>query len=196
MEPPDIYEALKLADERDQIGYARYLGELYLKDHPGHGPTLIRYACNLISLAQYSKAEEALDCAQKVVPKEWLHLALAQRGHLLEAKGHYASAEALFMEAHDLDPDDATYLIYASSVASKKGDLERAIRLARKATECPEGRVDEAYFNLGGCFLSTQQYREAAGCYRKALEIDPDYDIAKERLADVTLILESQASPQ
>jgi tetratricopeptide (TPR) repeat protein len=37
-----------------------------------------------------------------------------------------------------------------------------------------------------------QRYQEAGDCYRKALELDPDYEIAKERLNDVELILRSE----
>lgn len=96
------------------------------------------------------------------------------------------------MRAHQLDPDDATYLIHAGSAVFQMGDIDRAIELARKATECSEGCVDEAYFNLGGYLLSNRQYREAADCYQKAIEIDPNYEIAKERLKDVELILADQ----
>lgn len=37
--------------------------------------------------------------------------------------------------------------------------------------------------------MSAQRCEEAAECYRKALKIDPDYAIARERLEDVELIL-------
>jgi tetratricopeptide (TPR) repeat protein len=186
---PSLRAAIASADEKDQIGYTRHLCELYLKDHPDHVPTLIRYACNLISMAQFSAAETALDHAQPLTPKERLHLVLAQRGHLLEAKGDFLGAEDLFMQAHKLNPDDATYLIYAGSVAFRRGDIDRAQKLAGQATDCSKGCIDEAWFNLGGYLLSAKRYRDAADCYRKALEIDPDYGIAQDRLEDVELIL-------
>lgn len=177
------------ADEKDQIAYARYLCERFLAHHPDHVPTLIRYACNLISLAQYDAAVAALDRAQSRVSAKRLHLVLAQRGHLLEAKGDFLNAERLFLEAHCLDPSDATYLIYAGSVAFRQGHVDRAQKLASKATDCAKGCVDEAWFNLGGYLLSDKRYHDAADCYRKALEIDPDYQIARQRLEDVELII-------
>jgi tetratricopeptide (TPR) repeat protein len=180
---------MQLADERDQVGYTRHLCERYLENHPDHVPTLIRYACNLIALAQYSAAQAALDHAQPIAPKERLHLVIAQRGHLLQAQGDFLGAEELFMQAHELDPNDATYLIYAGSVAFRRGDISRAEALARQATACSDGCIDEAWFNLGGYLLSARRYGEAAECYRRALDIDPDYDIARERLSDVELIL-------
>jgi tetratricopeptide (TPR) repeat protein len=183
------YEAIMSAHQDDKWGYARFLCERYLADHPEHGPTLIRYANCLITLAQYSKAEAVLDRAQGVVPPEMEKLVLAQRGHLLKAKGDFITAEKCYLRAHVLDPDDATYLIFAGSAAYDRGDIALAEIHAGSAIKCREGAIDEAYFNLGGCLLSSQHYLEAAECYRKALEIDPDYEIAKERLADVELVI-------
>jgi tetratricopeptide (TPR) repeat protein len=184
-----LRSAIRAADEKDQIAYVRYLCERYLMNHPDHVPTLIVYARNLISLAQYDAAEVALNRAQLKAPKERMHLVLAQRGHLLEAKGDFVGAERLFMEAHRLDPNDATYLIYAGSAAFRRGDIDRAQKLASQATDCTDGCVDEAWFNLGGYLLSDQRYDDAADCYRKALEMDPDYQLARQRLEDVVLIV-------
>jgi tetratricopeptide (TPR) repeat protein len=184
--------AVRAADEKDQIGYTRYLCERFLTHHPDHVPTLIRYACNLISLAQYDAAEAALDRAQSRVSVKHLHLVLSQRGNLLEAKGDFLNAERLFIEAHHLDPSYAAYLIYAGAVAFRRGDVDRAQKLASKATDCSEGCVDEAWFNLGGYLLAAKRYHDAEDCYRKALEIDPDYQIARQRLEDVELIIERE----
>jgi tetratricopeptide (TPR) repeat protein len=143
----------------------------------------------LISLAQYSAARAALDHAQSIVPKERLHLVLAQRGHLKQAEGDFIGAEQIFLKVHELQPDDATYLIYAGSAAFRSGDIHRAEALARRATTCAEGCLEEAWFNLGGYLLSARRYQEAADCYRRAIELDPTYEIAKVRLHDVELIL-------
>ncbi|MDQ3621122.1 MAG: tetratricopeptide repeat protein [Verrucomicrobiota bacterium] len=188
----DIYEELKQADFADQIGYARYLCEEILEKDPDHGPTLIRYASNLIALAQYQDAAKALSRAESVVPRKWVHLVLAQHGHLLEHKGNFVDAQAKFLEAHEHDPDDATYLIYAGSVAFRCGDISGAEQFARKAIKCTEGCIDEAYFNLGGYLLSQKRYAEARDCYLQALAIDRDYRLAKARLTDVERILNYQ----
>ena len=192
----ELREAIMTADEQDQIGYVRYLCELYLKDHPGHARTLVMYARSLISLGQYADAFSAVDRAESSVSEEHLQYVFSLRGHLLEAQGDFAAAEKMFLKAYDLDPADATYLIFAASTAFSRGDLVRAETLARQATQCPEGAIDEAFFNLGGYLLSQRQYQEAVLCYRKALEIDSDYALAKERLADVELILKREESDQ
>ena len=188
-----LLSAIRAADERDQIGYTRYLCERFLMSNPDYVPMLNVYARNLISLAQYDAAEAALAHAKSKVSARYLHLVLAQEGHLLEAKGDFLNAERLFMEAHHLDPQDATYLVYAGSVAFRRGDVVRAQKLVSQATDCKEGCVDEAWFNLGGYLLSEKRYDDAADCYRKALEIDPDYQLAKERLEDLELIMAHKA---
>lgn len=190
----NLYEEIKSADLRDEIAYTRYLCEIYLKEDPDDAPTWIRYANNLISLRLYSAAEAALDSAEALVSEKHLHHVLAQRGHLRKEQGEFAAAEELYLRAHRLDPDDATYLIYAGSAAFSSGDLDRSAAFARQAIQCSEGCIDEAYFNLGGHLLAKRQYHEAAECYRKALEIDPDYEVAKKRLIDVNHILEHQGT--
>jgi len=185
-------EELLLADETDHVGFTRYLCERYLKAHPDHGPVLLIYSRTLVSLAQYAAAKATLDYAQTIITQKRLPMLLAQRGHLLEAQGDFSGAEAAFLQAHIFEPRDATHLIYAGSVAFGAGSVTRAENYARKAIECPEGCIDEAYYNLGGYLLSMQRYQEAGDCYRKALELDPDYEIAKERLNDVELILRSE----
>lgn len=44
-------------------------------------------------------------------------------------------------------------------------------------------------FLLGGYLLAERRCEEARGCYVRALEIDPEYELAKKRLADVERIL-------
>lgn len=94
-----LYEALMDSDEKNQVGYTRHLCELYLQDHPAHVPTLIMYASNLITLAQYSKAQAALDHAEALAHSKLRHFVIAQRGHLLEAQGDYSEAEIFYARA-------------------------------------------------------------------------------------------------
>jgi tetratricopeptide (TPR) repeat protein len=143
----------------------------------------------LISLGVYAEAQAALDHAEKFVPPQHLHLVVARRGHLLEAQGQFDEAEEKFMQAHRLDPNDATYLIYAGGAASCRGDLQLALDFYDRASRCAEGCIDEAHFNRGGKLLALKRYEEAAEAYREALRIDPEYVIARRRLEDVERIL-------
>ena len=80
-------------------------------------------------------------------------------------------------------------MIFAASAAFHPGDIEGAGQLTRRATECSEGCIDGAGLNTGGYLLSQKRYEESRDCYRRALVIDPDYQIAKKHLVDVTKIL-------
>ncbi|MEM7386444.1 MAG: hypothetical protein AAF514_16000, partial [Verrucomicrobiota bacterium] len=144
-----LLDELTEADEAEQTAYTRHLCEAVLDKWPDHGPTLIRYACALIELALYDRAASVLDHAEAVVPEERKHLVLAQRGHRLEHMGDFSGAEQQHLKAHAHDPDDATYLIYAGSVAFRRGDVHRAEQLARQALQCSDGCLEEAHFNLG-----------------------------------------------
>jgi tetratricopeptide (TPR) repeat protein len=124
MDPKEQFQAIREADQNDQTGYVRHLCERFLQEHPDHGPALLRYSRNLISLGVYAEAQAALD-------------------------------------------------------------------LYTRATRCPEGCIDEAHFNRGGKLLALKRYEEAAGAYREALRLDPDYEIARKRLEDVERILAS-----
>lgn len=181
----ELLDKLRQADEAGHVALTRHLCEQVLADKPDHGPTLIRYAACLADLALYEHAAAALDRADRVVPAEKRQLVLAQRGHLRESQGDFDAAEQFFLAAHKHDADDATYLIYAGSSAFARGDIARAESLARKALACSEGCIDEAYFNLGGYLLAQKRYDEARECYERAIEIDPDYEIAKKRLDDL-----------
>lgn len=188
----DMLEELSRADEAGHVALTRYLCEQVLADEPDHGPTLIRYASCLVDLSLYEDAAAALDRAERLVPYERRQLVMAQRGHMQKAMGNHNEAEKLFISAHEHDPDDATYLIYAGSAAFARGDVKRAEELARKALECSEGCLDEAFFNLGGYLLAQRKHEEARGCYVRAIEIDPDYEIAKDRIEDLDRLLKYQ----
>jgi tetratricopeptide (TPR) repeat protein len=184
-----LSEEMHAADDADEIGYVRHLCELILEERPKHTPTLLLHARNLMLLSQYDEAAKLLERIEATILPEHQHMLHSCRGHLAQHRGYFAEADACFMKAHELAPREARYLIYAGSAAFGRGDIERAEHLTRRATECPEGCIEEAWFNLGGSLLSQKRYQEAKKCYQRALELDPDYDIAMARLVDVNKIL-------
>ncbi len=185
----ELLDELSRADEEGDVGYVRYLCEWVLEKHPNDWPTLLQHASNLILLAQYGLAVEALQRAENYIPEECRHLLCSRRADIAEAKGQFAEAEALYWKAHEYAPDEAMYMIFAGAVAFRDGRISRAEELARRATECPKGCLEEAWFNLGGYLLSQKRYSEAKQCYQKAIELDPGYDVAFQRLADVNRTL-------
>lgn len=189
----NMLDELHEAHRTDNWAFARHLCEQFLAKHPDNGPVLITYAGCLTTFALYDEAKLALDRAEAVIPDDKRQLLNAQRGHLLVEMGDFDGAEAQYMAAHDLDPIDASYLVYAGSAAFRRGDIQRAEQYARAASECVEGCIDEAYFNLGGYLLAQERHEEARTCYLKALEIDPGHESARERLEDLELLLKHRS---
>ena len=185
---PKLLDLMYDADSAEQVAFTRHLCEEILESDPDHGPTLILYADCLTALSLYDQAATVLVHAAAVVPQKLQHWVFAQQGHRLRHMGDYAGAEAQHLKAHALNPDDASYLIYAAAVAFRRGDIEQAEVYARRAVLCSEGCLDEAFSNLGGYLLVQRRYAEARLCYLRALEITPDYHRARNRLVELDLL--------
>jgi len=189
--PPDpiLIERLNEAEQSGHLALVRYLCERILRENPKHGPTLLSYARCLIDLSLYDQGHVILGKLEEVTPERLRHIVLAERGHLLRKTGDNEGAEGKYMEAHALNPDDATYLIYAGAAAMRRGDFTTAELRLNQAITCTEGCIDEAYFNLGGCHLAQRRIHHARECYLKALAIDPVYKAARDRLEDLDLLI-------
>lgn len=179
-------------DEADQQGFhglSRELTMRQLETDPEDYQLLLELATHELTFCRYEEAKVAIDRAERVCPPKALRWVSVRRGDLSKGLGDFEAAIRHYLEAHELAPEEATYLIYAGSAAFKSGDTGRAIELATRATQCVKGCIDEAYFNLGGYLLALRRFVEARDCYVRALEIDPDYGIARTRLEDVSRIL-------
>ena len=63
-------------------------------------------------------------------------------------------------------------------------------------TRCSKGCVDEAYLNLGLVLRAQERYTEALECFKKALELTPDYELAitgKSDMENVIALLHANA---
>jgi tetratricopeptide (TPR) repeat protein len=86
-----------------------------------------------------------------------------------------------------MHPSTGTHIFLGATLAKQgrfaeaKRHHQRAITLATDR----DGRPDEAHYNLGLILRAQRRYDEAAGHLTKALELDPQYKIAREALDDV-----------
>lgn len=175
------------ADSARQVAFKRHLCEEILEANPNHKIVLIIYAGVLIDLSLYDQAEKVLDHAF-TLSKKLRPQVFAQQGHRLKRMGDYAGAEAQYLKANEIDPGDASYLIFAGTAAFRRGEIGQAVAHARGAVLCSEGCLDEAFSNLGGYLMVQRNYDEARLCYLRALEITPDFQPAKKRLLDLDLL--------
>ncbi|MDB6132514.1 MAG: photosystem assembly protein Ycf3 [Verrucomicrobiales bacterium] len=183
----------ELVDLAEEKGHKVRFRELHtalpgsrMDAYPGQHLT---YASVLMDVMAYGEAEAALDRAEALMRRNDRHYVLNLRGRLLESTGRFGGAVEAWLEAHRLRPDYTGYLLYAGIACHKMGRMDQAEDLLRQATRCPDGYPDEAFYNLGVLLLSKRCYHDAAGCFRRALEIDPDYTSARKRLADLISVM-------
>jgi tetratricopeptide (TPR) repeat protein len=188
-ERKDNFNQIRLADDRNQVAVAIELCRKHLRKFPKHGPAWLSYGMALVALARYAEAEKALRRALKLCPAKSLSIPYLQMGNLEEARGNFKKAAVWYRKATKHSPEDATFYIYLGHNASKRGLHKQSEAHFRRALNCSEGCLEEAYFNLGGVLLGRRNYPEAIKCYREALKIDPKYNIARERLEDAELAL-------
>ena len=82
-------------------------------------------------------------------------------------------------------PSDATSFIFLGDIQARQGKLAVAEEAYHRAIQCTEGFIDEAHYNLGLVFRGQGRFREAAECFRKAIEMDSEYEVAVVALEDV-----------
>lgn len=86
-------------------------------------------------------------------------------------KKEYATAIDLYDKLAEIQPDD--FKIHHARALSYGGDEEydEAVADLEKAIELAGDRHD-LYFDLGGTFLVTKDYKRAAQCFEKCIDID------------------------
>jgi tetratricopeptide (TPR) repeat protein len=128
--------------------------------------------------------DEAVDLYRRsidVFPTAEAHTFL---GWAYSFQGRLDDAIAECRKAIDIDPefgnpynDIGAYLIEQGKLEDAVPWLQRALRAERYAS------YHFAWFNLGRVYLGTELYARASECFTKALEIEPDYEVARRALA-------------
>ena len=82
--------------------------------------------------------------------------------------------------------------MFIGAILAIQGRLEEALEVHREGTRCVGECVDEAWGNIGLILRAFERYDEAVEAFERAIELDPDYDLAKKELADCREALELQ----
>jgi len=143
---------------------SRRLGEIFLKS------------------GDVNRAEAALKDALRIDP--WDEDAWDLAGRVHSEKNETAEAMFDFGKALRLKPDSAVYL-YDSALALARANrfdtAEERIRAALRADD----KAAEAHELLGRLLERKRQWAESAREYRRALELRPDLERVRARLASV-----------
>jgi choline-sulfatase len=105
-------------------------------------------------------------------------------GELYRDRGRPADAARLLREAVQLDPATASYWNSLGMVLGGSGDLAGGEQAFREATARDRANAQYAY-NLGLAMARQNKRSEASAAFQRALAIDPRFDAARQRLAEL-----------
>ena len=108
-------------------------------------------------------------------------LAFYNLGLLASDQDKLGDARIYLEKALALKDDDVDILTALGTVHLKAGDDSEAEVLFQKALQL--GESDVLYNNMGTLFFRRKDYKRAKEFYRKALDINPDYQEARENIA-------------
>jgi len=92
----------------------------------------------------------------------------------------------------DLLAQENLFLAGVEEVVARQWD--RAVDLFRQALALAD-TVPQLWGNLGICLLNLERYDEAEAALRRALECDPDYDLARQNLITLAEMCRSGGRP-
>jgi len=120
---------------------------------------------------------------------------LSNAGRAAAGLGDLERARGLFEQAIDVSPMiTQPYDVYGA-VLIDYGHMEEAEAVLRRGMTFEEPTQDELFYNLGQSLRSQRRYAEALECYERALELDPDYDLARTPKEDVERVLAEFGEP-
>ena len=185
----EIPRAIAYSSQNGQAATCVYLAERWLRDHPDDVWVTHAYAETLYQLTRYDEAISVYTGAiERFEDHRWG--IFNQLGHLYRYRGSFSESEYWYRKATEEDPDEAASFIFLGCVQARQGHLRQAEESHRRATGCTESwNIFEAFHNLGLVLRGQGRFTDAAECFRKALEIDPEYEDATKALEDVTHVV-------
>jgi tetratricopeptide (TPR) repeat protein len=179
---------VRTASRNGQVATTLLLAERLLGERPDDLGVLLDYADTLYHVTRYEEAIRVYLRAAELRENARAPI-YGALGHLHRYRGDYAQAERWYQSAIEVSPHDAGGYIFLGGVQARQGKLNEAEATHRAATNCTEGCIDEANLNLGLVLRGQGHLREAAECFRKAIELTADYAEAIDALEDVETAL-------
>ena len=157
----------------------------FVCDFPDSVAAWRRLGQRLVDVSRFDEALQALEKAQSVADPAYLVFIYCAMGNLFREKGDDAAAEQWYRQAINQCPDDTHGYIHLGCFYARRGRLAEAETVHRQGTLCKKGFVDEAYYNLGLVLRAQERFEEALACFQRALEMDPQYKVARVATRDV-----------
>jgi tetratricopeptide (TPR) repeat protein len=109
------------------------------------------------------------------------------RGVILDMMGRAEEAASDFHTAIALDPELGDAYVNLGAVMIKKGQHQEALDQINKGISLGVSFAYVGYYNRAVAEQILGRYKEAYYDYKKALEIEPNFTMASERLKDFTV---------
>ena len=195
-------DAIRKAADKAWWGTVVELARPHIELYPTDFVPRMHLARALTRLSRFDEAHRLLDEARAQATtreaEDWHEFIFSARGHLEQRRGDFSQAEHWFARAIEAAPHRTQYHVFLGVLIFQRGEIERAEAIYRHAiatiTLAKGDEFDEIYANLGGVLVAQERYEEAAQCFERALEIDPDYEFAAIRLKDVRKLLKFRQS--
>ncbi|MFK7821207.1 MAG: DNA-directed RNA polymerase subunit alpha C-terminal domain-containing protein [Planctomycetaceae bacterium] len=107
-----------------------------------------------------------------------------QMGCIWADRGDALTAIEYFERAVDMDPHHSRALFWLASENALRGNDEEAIRLYEQSLSKPP-HYTGAILNLGLLYEDQENYKAAAYCFKKVLDVDPNNGRARLYLRDI-----------
>ena len=117
-----------------------------------------------------------------------------ERGIGAFKQGEFEDATNLLEEACRKCPDSYDAFVYLGATYAQQGRHNSAIGALKRASEIRPGSP-RVHYNLGQAYEAAGVPREAWFEYKKALEIDPSYGLARGALISLTQRLPKLLAP-
>lgn len=148
-------------------------------------------ARSFVNIGRVTDAIVELKAAIKIDPS--YADAHAQLGYVYEFKNKdLESAEPEYEAAIVADPNNLYALVNFCALLDKRQDYDKAIEMCDRAIAV-DPRSPDASLLLGDALLGKGRINEAMSQYKKGLEIAPESEMLKERLARVEALRHSQS---
>lgn len=199
----DYYnKLLEIETENSQIYYE--LGHLYLKKEDKiHAVVAFKLAlekdCDnafynnslAYSYVQAELYDEAIEYYQKAIKlnpdKEWTSIVCQALGSIYhQIKGNAEAAIATFQAGIILDPQNSEIYLSMGDVYMADGDLDNAIRAYCDSISV-NGEDYRAYSKAAIALWEKDFMEEAIVAYHRAIDLNPEYDIARNNLGVIYL---------
>ena len=116
------------------------------------------------------------------------------RGKLLHLQSRYDEAQQAYLSALTMNKDHPEARNGMAALLGARGDLDRSIALLTGMAQSG-AKLPQVYVNLGHAWMKKGQLAQARTALERALEIDPDNQAAKEKLAALVVIEHPSTAP-